>query len=73
MSTVQFKDLNLKSKKVIRKIYCALLRARDRMIDMVTDDDEYRLDYTTEDIEELVKMFPWLPENFGYDVYELFD
>ena len=73
MSAVQFKDLTLKSKIVIRKIYCALLRARDRMIDMVTDDDEYRLDYTTEDIEVLVKMFPWLPEKFGYDIYEVFD
>ena len=73
MSTVAFKDLYLKSKKVMRKIYCTLLRAQDRMIDMITDDDEYRLDYTEEDIKDLVKMFPWLPENFGYDVYELYD
>ena len=48
------------SRDVIRKVYCALLRAHDRLLDL--DPDGEKAERTEFDIEKLVKEYPWFPE-----------
>ena len=53
-------DLNTLSRDVIRKVYCALLRARDRLCDL--DPDGGKTERTELDIDKLVEEYPWIRE-----------
>ena len=54
-------DLDAEVKEIIKQVQQALLRASDRLED-VMNDDNYKLQNTLHDIEELCKKYPWLRE-----------
>ena len=57
---IKLSDLDDEVIKIIKWVYQALLRASDRVIDVVDDDDNYKLQNTLHDVEELCKKYPWL-------------
>ena len=63
---VKLSDLDAEVKKIIKRVYQALLQASDRLEDVVDDDENYKLQNTLHDIEKLCKQYPWLRELAGH-------
>ena len=59
---VQLSNFDAEVKKIIKQVYQALLQTSDRLEDVVDDDENYKLQNTLHDIENLHKQYPWLCE-----------
>ena len=63
---VKLTDLDATSINIIKKVYQALLRAKDRLADVVDDYyGEDKLEMTLNDVENLCEKYPWLRQLAG--------
>ena len=62
---VKLSDLDAEVKEIIKRVYLALLRVKDRLVDVVDDYWKYKLQNTLHEIEKLCEKYPWFREFVG--------